>query len=116
MLETIYRQIAFHRLNDAQKQEKLKRDSEYEITVQNLSNAFYTKKRSWGITVEEEAQYIEQKSKLWNDYYNWAKGAGLYDQVTPEQQLAEAETGLIEQVKQVNLIRTELKKPLLEIK
>jgi len=53
---------------------------------------------------------------LWNDYYNWAKGAGLYDQVTPEQQLAEAETGLIEQVKQVNLIRTELKKPLLEIK
>ena len=104
MLKTIYRQIAFHRLNDAQKQEKLKRDSEYEIAVKNLYASL------------PGEQAIAEKVKLWSDYYNWAIGAGLYEQVTPKQQLAEAEMGLTEQVNQVNLIRTELKRPLLEVK
>ena len=115
-LETIWRQLAFHKLNDAQKQEKLKKDSDYEIAVQNLSTAFYQKKRTVGVTAKEEADYQAQKTLLWNTYYQWAIGAGLYEQVTPEQQLAEAEAGLAGQVEQVNLIRTELKKPLIEVK
>ena len=115
-LETVFRQKTFHRLTDEQKQAKLQKDSQYEIAVQNLSTAFYTKKRTVGVSAKEEADYQAQKSKLWNDYYSWAIGAGLYEQVTPEQQLAEAEAGLNEQVQQVNLIRSELKKPLFEVK
>ena len=103
-LETIWRQLAFHKLNDAQKQEKLKKDSQYEIAVQNLYASL------------PREQAIAEKVKLWNKYYNWAIGAGLYEQVTPEQQLTEAEAGLAGQVEQVNLIRTELKKPLIEVK
>ena len=109
----IYNQIAFHRLTETQKQEKLKKDSEYEIAVQNLSTAFYTKKRSTGVTAKEEADYQAAKAKLWNDYLEWAKTKSLYEEVTPEQQLAEAETVLDEQLKVVNQMRTELNRKLL---
>jgi len=115
-METIYRQKAFHRLSDIQKQEKLKKDSEYEIAVQNLSTAFYQKKQTVGVTPQEEGTYKQDKARLWNTYYQWAIASGLYEQVTPEQQLAEAEDGLNAQVEGVNLIRAELKKPLLEVK
>ena len=108
MLETIWRPKRFSLLTDTQKQEKLKKDSEYEIAVQNLSTAFYTKKRSIGVSAKEEADYQTQHSKLWNDYLEWAKTNELYEEVTPEQQLVEAEDALNLQVEQVNLIRTEL--------
>jgi len=116
MVETIWRPKQPSSLIPEQRQAKLQRDSEYEIAVQNLSTAFYTKKRTVGVTAEEEAKYRQDKAKLWNDYLEWAKANGLYEQITPEQQLAEAEAGLNEQVQQVNLIRDELKKPLLEVK
>ena len=116
MVETIWRPKRPSALTDSQRVEKLQRDSEYEIAVQNLSSAFYQKKQTVGVTAEEEEIYRQDKAKLWNDYLEWAKAKGLYEQVTPEQQLAEAEAGLNEQVQQVNLIRSELKKPLLEVK
>ena len=103
-LETIWRQLAFHKLNDAQKQEKLKKDSQYEIAVKNLYASL------------PREQAMAEKAILWNEYYNWAIGAGLYEQVTPEQQLAEAETVLDEQLEVVNQMRTELNRKLLEIK
>lgn len=110
-METIFRQKASHRLTKEQFQAKLKKDSEYEIAVQNLSTAFYQKKRTIGVSEKEEGDYLKAKSKLWNDYKNWAIGAGLYEEITPEQQLAEAEMGLDGQLKEVNLIRAELGKP-----
>lgn len=115
-METIYRQKAFHNLTDAQKQVKLQKDSEYEIAVQNLSTPFYQKKRTVGVTTKEEETYNQAKSKLWNDYKAWAIGENLYEEVTPEQQLTEVEDRLNAQVEAVNLIRTKLKKPLLEVK
>jgi hypothetical protein len=115
-METVWRPKSPRLLTDAQRKVKLKKDSEYEIAVQNLSTAFYQKKRTVGITKEEKAEYSNQKAKIWNDYLEWAKANGLYEEVTPEQQLTEAEAGLNEQFEQVNSIRSELKKPLLEIK
>lgn len=114
-METIYRQIAFHRLADAQKQAKLVKDSEYEIAVRNLSATFYQKKRSVGVTPEEEESYKQASSKLWNDYKTWAIGEGLYEEVTPEQQLAEAEDGLNSLIEEVNTIRQELRQKPIEI-
>lgn len=115
-METIHRQIAFHRLSDTQRQAKLIKNSEYEIAVQNLSTAFYQKKRTVGVTAEEEEKYRQGKVKLWNDYKTWAISQGLYEEVTPEEQLAMVENGLAEQVGKVNLIRAKLKKPLIEVK
>ena len=115
-METEYRQKSFHLLTKEQQQAKLQRDNEYEIAVQNLSGEFYKKKRSVGVTAKEEATYQAAKSKLWNDYLEWAKANGLYEEVTPEQQLTEAEDGLDDQVERVNIIRTELGRPLLESK
>lgn len=115
-METIYRPIRPSKLTDAQRQAKLQKDSEYEIAVQNLSVAFYQKKRATGVTPQEEQAYQQAKAQLWNDYKNWAIGEGLYEEVTPEQQLVEAEEGLNAQIEEVNVIRTELEKPLLEVK
>ena len=112
----IYRQKPPFALTPEQQQLKLQEDSKYEIAVQNLSTAFYTKKRSVGVSAEEEADYQAAKAKLWNDYLEWAKTNSLYEEVTPEQQLAEAEAVLDEQLEVVNQMRTELNRKLLEIK
>ena len=107
-LETIWKPKRPSALTDSQRAEKVKKDSEYEIAVQNLSTAFYQKKRTVGVTDKEAGKYGEAKAKLWNDYLEWAKANGLYEQVTPEQQLAEAEAGLQEGLNAVNALRREL--------
>ena len=107
-METVYRQKAPRRLTKEQFQAKLVKDSEYEIAVQNLTV-------SWKKGEVTEETYKEQKPTLWNDYRTWAISQGLYEEVTPEQQLAEAEEGFNAQLKEVNLIRVELKKKLLEV-
>lgn len=115
-METIYRPIRPSKLTDAQRQAKLQKDSEHEIAIQNLSVAFYQKKRATGVTPQEEQAYQQAKAQLWNDYKNWAIGEGLYEGVTPEQQLIEAEEGLSAQLEEVNQIRAELGRKSLEIK
>jgi len=105
-METLWRPKSPRLLTDAQKQAKLIKDSKYEIAVRNI----YANKT---LTSEEKQA---KKKVLWDAYYDWAITNGLYEEVTPEQQLAEAETGLAGQIEQVNLIRTELKKPLVEVK
>lgn len=107
-METIFRQRRPSSLTERQRQDKLKKDSEYEIAVQNLSAAFYSKKRTAGVTKKEEEAYRQAKAKLWNDYLEWAKSEGLYEEVTPEQQLAEGEERLQEVAANVNAIRQEL--------
>jgi len=116
MVETIWRPKRPSTLTDSQRAEKLQKDSEYEIAVQNLSSAFYQKKQTVGVTAEEEAKYRQDKAKLWNDYLKWAKANGLYEEITPEQQLAEAENILNSQLEEVNRLRVELKRRPLEIK
>jgi hypothetical protein len=116
MVETIWRPKRPSALTDSQRADKLQRDSQYEIAVQNLSTAFYTKKRSVGVTAEEEEAYRQAKSKLWNDYLEWAKANGLYQEVTPEQQLAEAENTINSQLEEVNQLRAELKLNPFELK
>jgi len=103
-LEVVWRPKRPSALTDSQRADKLQKDSEYEIAVMNLY-----------ATLPRE-QAIAEKKKLWDAYLEWAKANGLYEEVTPEQRLAEAEAGLVAQVEQLNLIRAELKKPLLEIK
>ena len=116
MAESIWRPRRPSALTDSQRAEKLQKDSEYEIAVQNLSTSFYQKKRTVGVTAGEEEKYKQDKAKLWNDYLEWAKANGLYEEVTPEQQLAEAETGLMAQLEEVNRLRIELKHRPFEIK
>jgi len=116
MVETIWRPKRPSALTDNQRAAKLQKDSEYEIAVQNLSTAFYTKKRTVGITAEEEEEYRQQKAQLWDNYYQWATANSLYEEVIPDQQLAEAETGLTEQLEEVNRLRVELKRRPFEVK
>ena len=115
-METIYRQKRFSKLTPEQQKDKLQKDSGYEIAVQNLSTAFNQKQRTVGVTVEEEESYKQAKSELWNGYKTWAIGEGLYEVVTPEQQLVEAEDGLNAQVKEVNTIRQELSLKPIEVR
>ncbi len=108
-METIYRQIAPHRLTKPQFQAKLQKDSEYEIAVQNLT-------MSWKKGEITQEAYKQQKSTLWHNYRNWAISQGLYKEVTPEQQLAEVEDRLNAQVEEVNAIRQELGQKPIEIR
>jgi len=104
-METIWRQKPSQLLTKEQYEEKLKRDSEYEIAVQNI----YT---NVSLTAEKKKS---QKDVLWNNYFEWAKKFGLYEEITPIQQLTEIEISLNSQLERVNLIRAELNKPLLQI-
>jgi len=115
-METIYRQKSFHKLTSEQQKAKLQKDNEYEIAVQNLSASFYQKKRTVGVTAEEEETYKTTKADLWGNYYHWAVANELYEVVTPEQQLTEAEDGLSGQLAKVNSIRTDLGRVSLEVK
>jgi len=114
-MPTIYRQKAPRQLTEAQREAKLTKDSEYEIAVQNLSAEFYRKKHAGGVTAQEETDYKAQKAQLWDNYYNWAVSGGLYEEVTLDQQLKEAEDTLNVQVEEVNAIRTELDRPLISV-
>ena len=115
-METIYRQKSFHKLTSEQQKAKLQKDNEYEIAVQNLSASFYQKKKAIGVTAEEEETYKTTKADLWGNYYHWAVANELYEVVTPEQQLTEAEERLNAKLTDVNLMRAELGNPLLEVK
>jgi hypothetical protein len=108
-MPTIYRQKAFQELTDAQKQAKLQKDTEYEIAHLSLTADFQKGKLT-------QAKFEAAHAKQWKDYEDWAIANGLYEQVTPEQQLAEAETVLDAQIEQVNSIRSELKRPLIEVR
>jgi len=87
----------------------LTKDREYEIAHLSLSADFKAGRLT---QVQFDAAHAEQ----WREYLDWAKGFGLYEQITPEQQLAEAENRLAVQVEQVNLIRSELERPLIKIR
>ena len=115
-METVWRPKRPRNLTEAQRVAKLQKDSEYEIAIQNLSTSFYHKQRTTGVTAEEEEVYKQAKAQLWNDYKSWAVSAGLYEEVTPEQQLAEAEAGLSEQLDEVNQLRVELQRNPFELK
>lgn len=96
-------------LTEEQKEAKLKKDSEYEIAHLNLYADFKTGKFT-------PAEFKVAHTKQWDDYVEWSIANGLYEKVTPEQQLAEVEAGLTDLINQVNLIRKELKKPEIEVK
>ena len=115
-METIYRQITPRKLTKSQLEAKIAKDSEYEIAVQNLSAEFYRKKRTTGVSSAEEANYKKQKARLWQDYMDWAMASGLYEEVTPDQQLTEAEVTLSTQLERVNQIRSELNRYPLGVK
>jgi len=109
MVETILRPKRPRNLTEAQRVAKLQKDSEYEIAVQNLTVSY----KKGEITQEA---YGQQKSVLWNNYKTWAISQGLYEEVTPEQQLAEAAAGLMEQLDEVNQLRVELQRNPFELK
>lgn len=106
-----YRQKKPSELTQKQRQLKKQKDDEYEVTVQNLSAFFVQKKRTVGVTPQEEVDYKAQKRALWNNYKDWAISEGLYEIISPDQQLAKAENRLNEVIEEVNRIRLEMDKP-----
>jgi len=96
-------------LTEEQKKTKLKKDSEYEIAHLSMFADFKAGKIA-------QTEFETAHTKQWNDYVEWSKVNSLYEEVTVEQQLTEAEDGLNDSVKQVNVLRKELKKPEIEVK
>ena len=96
-------------LTEEQRQDKFRKDGEYEIAHLNLTADF----KAGRIT---QTDFDTQHAKQWNDYLEWSKANGLYEEVTPEQQLKEAESGLDMQLKIVNEIRLAIGKPEIETK
>jgi hypothetical protein len=101
IMETLWRPKSPRLLADAQKKAKLLKDSEYEIAHRNLSADFQKGKLT-------QAEFEAAHTKQWKDYEDWAKLSGLYEEVTPEQQLAEVETRLTEEMNEANSIRQAL--------
>lgn len=95
-MEIIWRPKRYSDIPKELLREKLNRDAEYEIAVRNLYATF------------PKDQATIEKKKLWDIYVDWAKASGIYEQVTLEQQLSEAENVLNAQLLAVNEIRIEL--------
>mgnify|MGYP001058394642 CR=1 FL=1 len=104
----IFRPIAPHRLAAAQLTLKFQKDTEYEQAVHALSKPFYAKKKSVGVTAQEQADFDAANAKLWDDYLAWAKSAGLYEAVSVEEQRQEAESRLAGLITDANVLRAEL--------
>lgn len=111
-----YRQKRFSNLTPEQQTLKLEADVKYEEDVHKLDDPFYQKKHTVGVTPAEEKAHSEAKTKLWDDYYNWAIENDLYEIVLPETQLVEAEARLYGALDPVNELRAELGQRPLEIK
>lgn len=107
-MPVIERPIAPHRLTTAQYQAKVAKDLEYEQAVQALCKPFYAKKKTTGVTAKEQAKFDSDNATLWNNYLIWAKANSLYETVSVEKQLEEAQLVLDEQVTGVNTLKVEL--------
>lgn len=115
-METIYRQLGMSKLSPALRILKNQKDFEYKAACEAISNPFYQKKRSIGVTPEEEQTYLLARANLWDVWKAWAISAGVYEVITPEQYLAENEASLNDMLTNVNFIRGELNKTSLELK
>lgn len=115
-MEVIYRQLGLSKLSPELRELKNQKDFEYKEAVEQLSNPFYQKKHSAGVTAQEEATYKQARAELWNDWKTWAISAGVYEIITPEQCLAENEARLNELLIKVNTIKIELGQAPLELK
>jgi hypothetical protein len=99
-----YRPIKMSLLPKELQEEKLKRDASYEIAVQNI----YANK---GLTDNEKQN---QKAILWQEYSKWAE-TNIWEAVTDNDLLVEAETNLSQQVSIVNGLRTKLGQKTIEV-
>lgn len=109
-MDKYYRQKSMSKLTSEQQQLKRQKDIEYEQAVREISDRFYDKKHSIGVTLEEEQEYTREKNKLWNDYKEWAISSRLYEKLILEQEIARAETNLNEITTTITELRRKLKK------
>ena len=85
-MATAYRQVSLIRLfpdeaeRDIKYAQKVDFDKQYEVAVQQLSGAFYSKKRTVGVSKQEEKEYQEKKLWCWNLYQVTAVNAGLWQE------------------------------------
>ena len=100
-MPVIYRPKRFNLLSSEQQQAKLVKDRDYEIAHLNLTADFQKGKIG---EVEFNAKHTQQ----WQEYENWAIANELYETVSIEQQLAEAEVAMQASLEGVNLLRKEL--------
>jgi len=108
LVEVIYREKPPNKLTEEQKEKKRKRSSIYEINHRNLLAEY---KRGEIDKETFEANHRQQ----WDDFVAWCIKEGIYEEVTPEQQLAEEEANLQGSLDAVNNLRTELGKKKLKI-
>jgi hypothetical protein len=79
-MATLYQKRA-RELTPDQKKLKQEMDKQYEIDSAALANPFYQKKRSVGVTEQEEADYTAQYHALWDAYVEKALQLGLMEEI-----------------------------------
>lgn len=95
-------------MTEEQNRAKASKDKEYEKAVCELSNSFYQKKRSVGVSSQEEMDYQKAKTKLWNDYETWALSNGLYEEIDLGEQERVLRNDLVEGLQRLNSLRKQL--------
>lgn len=105
---SIWRPKSYRLLSEKQKADKLIKDKEYEEAVKALYAGTHS-----GTPEREYAQ--KQKKVLWDAYVEWSKTDGLYEEVTPANQLAERELELDAALEKVNEIKDALGQPRIQI-
>jgi len=103
-------------LTEEQVAAKEVKDKEYYEASKALSDPYYEKKNTIGVTALETATYEAAYKALWEEYQNWAINDGILLAVPPEEQLLRGEILLQELLDEVNSMRKELGKSLLTLK
>jgi len=115
-MSNIWKPKSYKLLTAEQRTEKLKKDAAYEIAVQNLSMAYYQKKRTVGVTAQEDTEYQSAKTNLWNDHVEWSTVNGLYEEVTITEQISNMEQTINETLANLNTLKVEAGQKELELK
>ena len=97
-----YRPQRLRDLTPEQIADKKVRDDLYELAVAALSGHFYEKKRTVGVTTEEEEAYNAAKRQLWAEERQRRIAAGLYEEVDRLEELREARQKLQSELVRVN--------------
>jgi len=115
MVEQIQRRKPYRLLTPQQLALKEQRDKEYEEAVQTLSHLFYQKKRTVGVTAEEENTYRQGKRQLWKDYCAWALANGIDEEISLIEICANDLESLKRELDELNETRTKAGLDLIKI-
>ena len=112
----ILRQKRLHELTPEQIIFKEAEDARYEVESEALAAPFYAKKRTEGVTDEEQQAFDLEHERIWVEHLQRAVAGGLYEIEDEQTVLSRKESLLSDALGKINEMRVSLGLNELELK